>query len=183
MWGVGSMLRRIVLATDGSPSALAAARYVTTMGLDPADIELDVIYVLAKPRTYAASHATAGTLPTRGAQASQATQAGDGAGGGPDHEGAGGQVATLAPTPSASAAVDATLATLGSLRARARVQFASGVPAQEIVDFARRTHADLIVVGKRGQSPTEDLLLGSVCAQVLHTAPCAVLVVGGAGNV
>ncbi len=50
-------------------------------------------------------------------------------------------------------------------------------PAHEVVEVARETGADLIVVGSRGLSPIAGLLLGSVAHRLLHIAPCPVLVV------
>ena len=50
------------------------------------------------------------------------------------------------------------------------------VPA-EIVRYAREDKADLIVIGSRGKSDLEKLILGSVAAGVLSYAPCPVLVV------
>ena len=52
-----------------------------------------------------------------------------------------------------------------------------GDPAEVIVDAAKETGADLIVVGTRGLSTAERVLLGSVSTKVLHDAPCDVLVV------
>ena len=50
-------------------------------------------------------------------------------------------------------------------------------PAHEVVAIARRTNADLIVVGSRGHGAIGELLLGSVTYRLLHMAPCPVLVV------
>ncbi|HVB10681.1 MAG TPA: universal stress protein [Bacillota bacterium] len=143
------MLKRILLATDGSPSALAAARFVASLSPDGHGLDLDVIYVMPHPRAYAASRSSAAVA-----------------------------TASVAVAPEVRAAVDDTLAALGPLGASAHVQFATGLPAEEIVACARRIHADLIVVGKRGRHAADDLLLGSVCQQVLLTAPCAVAVAG-----
>lgn len=52
-----------------------------------------------------------------------------------------------------------------------------GDPAKRIVDEAKAEDADLIVIGTRGLSPAKRALLGSVSTQVLHHAPCNVLVV------
>jgi nucleotide-binding universal stress UspA family protein len=52
-----------------------------------------------------------------------------------------------------------------------------GDPADVIVDQAKESGADLIVVGNRGLNVGARLLLGSVSTKVLHDAPCDVLVV------
>lgn len=51
-----------------------------------------------------------------------------------------------------------------------------GRPASRIVDEATDWRADLVVVGSRGQGPLRAALLGSVAAEVVDHAPCAVLV-------
>ncbi len=51
-----------------------------------------------------------------------------------------------------------------------------GRTASLIVDEARTMPADLIVIGHRGHSRWESALLGSVSAEVVDHAPCAVLV-------
>ena len=52
-----------------------------------------------------------------------------------------------------------------------------GDPAEVIVDQAKESGSDLIVIGTRGLNIAERLLLGSVSTKVLHEAPCDVLVV------
>ena len=52
-----------------------------------------------------------------------------------------------------------------------------GHPAAQIVRVAQREEVDLIVLGGRGQSVLETLLLGSVSDHVVHHAHCSVLVV------
>ncbi len=52
----------------------------------------------------------------------------------------------------------------------------SGDPAAEILAAARETGADLIVMGSRGQSGMQRLLLGSVARNVLLHADCSVLI-------
>ena len=52
-----------------------------------------------------------------------------------------------------------------------------GEPAQVIADAAKVEKADMIVMGSRGRTDLEGLLLGSVTHAVLHVAPCPVLVV------
>ena len=51
-----------------------------------------------------------------------------------------------------------------------------GRAASAIVEEAREMHADLVVVGHRGQGRWESMLLGSVSAEVVDHAPCPVLV-------
>jgi nucleotide-binding universal stress UspA family protein len=52
-----------------------------------------------------------------------------------------------------------------------------GDPGHEIVEVAKKSGADLVVVGTRSRDLLERLLLGSVSTDVVHHAPCDVLVV------
>jgi len=52
-----------------------------------------------------------------------------------------------------------------------------GDAAQCIVEAAKAANAEVIVMGTRGRSGLETLLLGSVADRVLRTSRCAVLVV------
>ncbi|MCA9595520.1 MAG: universal stress protein [Myxococcales bacterium] len=52
-----------------------------------------------------------------------------------------------------------------------------GHPSHEIVSYAKQVKADLVVMGSRGLSQMEGLLLGSVSDQVVHHAHCAVTIV------
>jgi nucleotide-binding universal stress UspA family protein len=54
---------------------------------------------------------------------------------------------------------------------------AEGNPANEILDRARTTASDLLVMGTHGRSGFERLLLGSVTEKVLRKASCPVLTV------
>ena len=57
------------------------------------------------------------------------------------------------------------------------IRGAFGSPAGHIADTARAVDADLIVVGVRGRSALESVLLGSVTLRLLTIARCPVLVV------
>ncbi|HEY9615889.1 MAG TPA: universal stress protein [Microcoleaceae cyanobacterium] len=79
-----------------------------------------------------------------------------------------------------------SLKTLQALAATART---SGInvefqqlpdsPGRAICRLAQSWGADLIVMGSRGRSGLQELLLGSVSNYVLHHAPCSVLTVKG----
>ncbi len=59
----------------------------------------------------------------------------------------------------------------------ARTEEAAGDAADAIIEAARESRADLVVVGTRGRSAAVGLLLGSVSMKVVQDAPCDVLVV------
>lgn len=53
---------------------------------------------------------------------------------------------------------------------------AFGDPAARIIDHARTTRANLLVLGTHGRKGLERLLLGSVALEVAQKAPCSVLI-------
>lgn len=55
-----------------------------------------------------------------------------------------------------------------------------GTPSQVICDWAWAWHADLIVIGRRGQTTISDWILGSVSTYVSQHSPCSVLLVATA---
>jgi nucleotide-binding universal stress UspA family protein len=52
-----------------------------------------------------------------------------------------------------------------------------GDPGDAIIDAVRQLKADMLVVGRRGQSRLSALFLGSVSQKLAGFAPCAVMVV------
>jgi nucleotide-binding universal stress UspA family protein len=56
-------------------------------------------------------------------------------------------------------------------------QLLRGVPASEIVDFAKQMAADLIVMGTHGRTGLEHVIVGSVAERIVRRATCPVLVV------
>jgi nucleotide-binding universal stress UspA family protein len=52
-----------------------------------------------------------------------------------------------------------------------------GDAAVRIVDFARHNEVTQIILGRRGLSGIERILLGSVCDKVVRLAPCACIAV------
>jgi nucleotide-binding universal stress UspA family protein len=53
---------------------------------------------------------------------------------------------------------------------------AHGVPWREIVETARATGVDLIIMGTHGRTGLQHALIGSVAERVVQHAPCPVLV-------
>lgn len=66
---------------------------------------------------------------------------------------------------------------LGSPHVAAEARLEEGSPVQVIVDVARRTHADLLVLGTHGRSGFDRFVLGSVTEKILHKSPCPVVTV------
>lgn len=70
---------------------------------------------------------------------------------------------------------DKAAAPLGEQAPSVTVRSVCGSPAAELIRAG--TGADLLVVGARGSGGFARLLMGSVSAQVMHHAPCPVVVV------
>jgi nucleotide-binding universal stress UspA family protein len=81
----------------------------------------------------------------------------------------------------AIAEMDAFVARLDVPPARLTRHFVHGAATLRIIEYAQTIDADLIVMGKHGQSVMEELLLGSVTQYVLTYASCDVLVAGRTG--
>ncbi|MEW6544760.1 MAG: universal stress protein [Nitrospirota bacterium] len=76
---------------------------------------------------------------------------------------------------------------LEALRSRAaqaglavKVERATGIPSQRIAELAGKIHADLLVLGTRGRTGLEHVLLGSTAERTVVGAPCPVLTVRSA---
>lgn len=54
---------------------------------------------------------------------------------------------------------------------------ATGHPGKIICNLAETWGADLVIMGRRGNTPLGELLLGSVSQYVIHHAPCSILLV------
>jgi nucleotide-binding universal stress UspA family protein len=64
----------------------------------------------------------------------------------------------------------------GTLGLTIEVVTPKGRPAEELIAIAESTGADLVIVGHRGRGGASSWL-GSVTQEVVHRAPCSVLVV------
>lgn len=57
-----------------------------------------------------------------------------------------------------------------------KTEMKQGIPANTILEVARRGNYDLIVMGHRGRGGFRELLLGSVSKTIVHNSPCSVLI-------
>lgn len=140
---------RVIVATDGSPASLAAARYLADFPL-PAGIDLRVLV-----------SATDWTGAYRDIEA-------------PDY-----LALQDAERERALSIAQEAITVLGSSGRVAQPLIRDGDPKREIIDAARELDASLVVTGSRGQGGFAGLVLGSVSRGVSMAAPCSVLVVGG----
>jgi nucleotide-binding universal stress UspA family protein len=62
-------------------------------------------------------------------------------------------------------------------KVRVKIVLARGVPFAEIVDTAKTSKTDLIIMGTHGRTGVPQMLIGSVAEKVVRNAPCPVLTV------
>src|SRR5439155_18149389 len=66
----------------------------------------------------------------------------------------------------------------GGVEAQGEIRrVSSGDTPEQIVEVAKRSQADLIVMGSRGMTEWKSLLLGGVANKVVHHATCPVLLI------
>jgi nucleotide-binding universal stress UspA family protein len=146
-------MKKIVIATDGSPSALEAVEY----GLElAADQGAEPIFVHVAPATE--------VLPVVGY--------GMGAPVSVPHE----------PDEHDRTSLDEAMEIAAQKGLEAKAELVMGNAAHAIVAYADSVDADLIVVGSRGHGTIAGALLGSVSRSVLHEAKRPVLVVRTAAD-
>ena len=145
----------ILLATDGSDQAVAAARFIGTL-VNPAALERVTVMAVIRPLTSAPFFGEVGI-------ASISQEAWD----------------SLNESADASAknAIQKTVDALAGIAPRIETLIRPGSPADEIVDAAKELGADMIVIGSRGWGEIRSVLLGSVSERVMHLAHCPVLIV------
>lgn len=142
-------LDRVILASDGSPSSRAAARYLAAFPLPP-DADRRVLVSV-----------TSWTDQYRDIEA-------------PDYH-----ALRTAEREHALTIAQEAIDILGSSGRAPEAVIRDGDPKREIIDAARELDASLIVTGSRGLGGFKGLVLGSVSRGVSMAAPCSVLVVGG----
>jgi nucleotide-binding universal stress UspA family protein len=143
----------VVIATDGSPQSLAAARHLVSFA-DPQKITGISVVAVIRPL---ASVAFADEI-------SEAEPSAPGEGAGSFRE-------------AAQGAVDAVAAVFDDWGPAVDKQIRSGSPAAEIIKAAKEHDAGLVVVAAGGRGISDAILVGSTAQRVQHYAPCPVLVV------
>ncbi|WP_448612581.1 universal stress protein [Modestobacter sp. URMC 112] len=143
----------VVIATDGSPQSLAAARHLRSFA-DPQKITAISVVAVIRPL---ASVAFADEI-------SEAAPPSPGEGAGSFRQ-------------AAQSAVDAVAAVFDDWGPRIDRQIRSGSPAAEIIRVAEEHDAGLVVVAAGGRGISDAILVGSTAQRVQHYAPCPVLVV------
>ncbi len=147
------MLRKVVVAIDGSTDALAAARFFASLPLDP-DLDVRLFAAVSPPRSPG--------MPPEPLVDTMTTGFGD--------------LIRRRQGELASVLTSVESDFQGTVRTIER-SVVFGHPAEEIWRAASEPGVDLVVVGARGLGPVKRLLLGSVSEAMLHHAPCPVLVV------
>ena len=64
-----------------------------------------------------------------------------------------------------------------NLPCRSEIEIVTGEPVEEILRLANIYKSDLILIGSRGLTGMQKILLGSVSSQIVTDAPCSVWVV------
>ena len=148
-------MTHVLIATDGSEQSLKAARYLRSL-LDPASLERVSVLAVVRPL------AAVPFASDFGEEEHAARQAED-PGGHSFHR-------------AAQEAVELVAEELKDITPNVDTLIRGGAPADQIIRGADELEADLIVIGGRGKGAVAAILLGSVAYQVLHHAPCPVLV-------
>ena len=147
------MTARVVIGTDGSDDAVAAARQA--LDLLTSDATFHLISVVETPAIVGAGMESgfAGGIAT------------------PEEIDA----AWTGVTDEATAALARTARELGATTVEQQVE--RGEPGAVLCERADALGAAVVVVGSRGRGAIRRALLGSVSSYVLHNSPCPVLVV------
>ena len=152
--GTARGLTRVVLAFDGSPSARNAVKLLERLDARPR-IQVTIVRVLEQvtPRALA-------LLPSSARQVVAAQAA----------------AVNAAEEKKAARECEAAAAELRRAGFKVDVALRKGAPLHELLAATERARAQLLVLGARGHSVVERLLLGSVAEGGLHRCPVSVLV-------
>lgn len=144
---------RVLLATDGSAAAAEARDLVAALPW-PGGSALDVVHVVQPPIVAVASFGPV-VGPNEGVDVISAME----------DEG--------------RRILEDTQARLAGPGRYIRTHLVVGRPAELIAEVARERGVDLVVTGHRGRSGLEQVLLGSVAAEIVDRSPAPVLVARG----
>jgi nucleotide-binding universal stress UspA family protein len=147
------MAVRILIGTDGSEDALAAAS--RAVGVLASDATVHLICVAEPP---AIVHAGMESGFAGGIATPQEVDA-----------------AWTGVISEATATLERTASALGM--AKVETYVVRGEPGAELCERAKALSADVVVVGSRGRGAIRRALLGSVSTYVVHNATCPMLVV------
>jgi nucleotide-binding universal stress UspA family protein len=144
-------MKKVLLATDGSPCAQDAAAFLAHLPHD-AEMELTVLTVLAIPQTHRSSLSREWIDECLQQEREAATET-----------------------------FQQVEAIFAGANVKLRHVVREGYLGETIVEEARKGNATLVVVGARGHSAVGRLLLGSTSDYVATHAPCSVLIVRPTG--
>ena len=140
----------VIVATDGSPASLLAAKQFQWIADSR---EITDVTVVAVVSPYAAVPFANELTPKINVDPTQFSFADE-----------------------ARSAVDLVAAVFDGWGPTIHKQIRSGSPALEIVQVAEELEADLVSLAAGGRGLTQTILLGSTASRVQHSAPCPVLV-------
>ena len=155
-------LSKVLLVTDGSPSSQSAASFLGKFPL-PAGAELQAMHVLhPHPVPFLAD-------PYLGAWSTV-------------YMGPEGPEEDAEDRKQGEELLNRALDLLERDPAQVKTVLVRGDAATEIMDYARKSHIDLIVAGSRGLGQFKSLWVGSVSRKLVHYSGCSVLVVKQPGE-
>jgi nucleotide-binding universal stress UspA family protein len=146
---------RVVLGFDGSRSARHATALLSALEV-PRGVQVTIVRVLEEARLPSLA-----LLPASARQAIAAQAA----------------AANAAERNKATRETRAAAAELRGAGFKVEIVLRTGAPLDELLAATKRARAQLLVLGARGHSRVERLLLGSVAEGALHRSPVSVLVV------
>lgn len=142
------MFKKILLASDGSPSALRAVDVAIEYMKKFPDAKVDLIYVVAPFPTHWSVH-----YPKFNEDLDNLIQE------------------------TGERALQSSLDRFKHHHITVESLIKYGDPAEEIKETAEEGKYDLIIIGRRGLSPVKELALGSLSHKICRIAACPVLVV------
>ncbi|MGQ9497036.1 MAG: universal stress protein [Desulfotomaculales bacterium] len=149
------MVRKVLVPTDGSPTALRAAAYAAALKKLVPEMEITVLTVHTVPRDLIGRklYWMAAERPVTG------------------------EVIEELFAEERERVLKTTADVFREAGVEVRVDHRTGDAAEVIAEYARENGFDLIVMGTRGASEVSNLLIGSVSYKVLHLAHCPVVMV------